>query len=198
VVVSLRHLLVAGAHVLDLGSGDGRDALYLLKAGCRVVAWDMSSAAIEALKRSADAQGSAEALTAVVQDVTSAAWPVETFDAVIGMTVLDHIEERLHREVIDGISSAVRPGGYVALEMHSDRDPGVAGTSEARSEFVSAICSVAHRHSLIRPFLSGWRILAYSDRLEHDSDHGEPHDHGFCTILARKESDGEQEHWVCC
>jgi hypothetical protein len=112
----------------------------------------------------------------------------ESFDAIVGITVLDHIEQSLHPRLFENISLATRKGGYVALEMHSDRDPSVDPGDRTISEFAATVCTVARANSLILPFVNDWRILDYSDRLEHDIDHGEPHDHGFCTILARKES----------
>jgi len=71
--------------------------------------------------------------------------------------------------------------------MHSDRDP-VAGehTSAGLSEFSEAIKSVATSNYLLSKFVDRWRILYYSDRIEDDLDHGEPHQHGFVSLLAQK------------
>lgn len=188
VVVRLRALLKDTARVLDLGAGDGRDSLYLLQAGFHVTALDLSGSAIAALKRLAAEKHLEGRLEAQVMDVRSWMPTSNSFDAIVGITILDHVEQGFHPALFENMLAALREGGYVALEMHSDRDPSVSPQSRNLSEFAVAVCTVARANSLILPFLNGWRILEYSDRQEHDVDHGEPHDHGFCTIMARKES----------
>ena len=59
--------LPAGARVLDLGCGDGRNGLFLLQQGCEVTAVDVSAAGIAKLVARAGA--AASRLRAVVQDV---------------------------------------------------------------------------------------------------------------------------------
>lgn len=107
---------------------------------------------------------------------------------MIGVTILDHLTLEKHSQVFGAITTGLRPGGLVALEMHSDRDPGVRGEPGPISEFVQAIESVSKPNYLLSRFLTGWRIIAYSDRMEVDSDHGESHEHGFVTLIAQKES----------
>lgn len=188
VVVRLRGLLGKKARIVDLGCGDGRDSLYLLSAGFRVVAIDLAKNAIAALKKSASERGWAGRLEAHVMDVGEWLPSAGSCDAVIAITLLDHLDAKSLVRVLDRIKTAVKDGGFVALEMHSDRDPARDLQRAKGSEFAVAICSVAAGHSLVRPFLKGWRVLEYTDRLELDGDHGEPHEHGFCTVLARRES----------
>ena len=41
---------LAGAHVLDLGCGEGKNAAFLATLGCVVQAWDISAAALDNAK----------------------------------------------------------------------------------------------------------------------------------------------------
>lgn len=175
------------SRIADLGCGDGRDSLFLLERGFEVISVDLSRNAIAALKRNAESRGLGRALTTFVGDVSDWRVEEESLDAVIGVTILDHVKAEDHQAVISSIASSLKPGGLVAIEMHSDRDPAARGALEKCSEFADAIESYSKRNSLLSHFLCGWRILFYSDRLEWDHDHGEPHQHGFVTIVARKE-----------
>lgn len=187
-VVTLSEMVSPGSRIADLGSGDGRDSLFLLDRGFLITALDLSKNAIANLIAAAEERGLQNHLEATVTDILEWNPPPSSFDAVIGVTILDHLGIEYHREVFRAIETAVRTGGLVALEMHSDRDPGVRGEAGAISEFVSAIESVSTPNYLLSNFLTGWRILVYSDRVELDTDHGEPHYHGFVTLLAQKES----------
>lgn len=186
-VVVLNELISTGSDILDLGCGDGRDSLFLLDHGHSVVAMDLSEAAIASLKEEAARRNYSDRLVARVADVASTELGVGTFDAVIGITILDHLDQSGYEMLIERAGRALKVGGVVAWEMHSDRDPGLNGHGVERSEFSSAIESVASRNILLKPYLRGWRVLAYSDRIELDTDHGAPHHHGFCTLLAQKE-----------
>lgn len=190
-VKELTKLLKRGAKVLDLGCGDGRDTLFMLKHGFSVVAVDAVDVAIERLKHRAAAHRVDDRLQVHILDVMELPLPEAEYDAVVGVTILDHLYEDQRSQLLDRIKQGVRPGGYIAVEMHSDRDPAWQSRSsvDTVSEFSDAIVSVSHSNFLPGEFMDGWRILLYSDRLEQDLDHGEPHIHGFCTLLCTKEVD---------
>jgi cyclopropane fatty-acyl-phospholipid synthase-like methyltransferase len=182
-VVDVEAVIERSSTIIDLGCGDGRDTLYLLGRGHRVCAIDQSEQGIAALERRARESDLYDRLSASVVSVEDWQAPDHPVDALIAITILDHIPLEAHESLFRKIEDSVRSGGYVALEMHSDRDPGKNGSSTV-SEFSSAIRSWSHSNYLIERFSSAWRIVSYSDRLELDSDHGPIHTHGFCTIVA--------------
>lgn len=185
-VVDTENLLKRDASIVDLGCGDGRDSIYLLTKGHWVHAIDMSAQGIAALRRRAQAIGADLRLTTAVESVLT--WHPEerSVDAIIGITILDHILMEEHGLLIRNIDFAIRPGGLVALEMHSERDPSFHDDNSTLSEFSGAIQSYAPNNYLISFFSKDWRIIYYSDRMEDDFDHGAPHRHGFVTIIAQK------------
>lgn len=184
-VVDVEAALERSSTIIDLGCGDGRDTLYLLARGHRVRAIDQSGQGIAALERRARESALYDRLSTLVVSVQDWQAPEHPVDALIGITVLDHIPPEAHESLFRKIEQSVRSGGYVALEMHSDRDPS-QNSIAAVSEFSSAIKSWSHANYLIERFSSAWRVLSYSDRIELDSDHGPIHTHGFCTIVALK------------
>jgi len=187
-VVVLSKMLSPGSRVADIGCGDGRDSLFLLEQGCGVVALDICRSAIVALLRMAKERGVDARLEAVAGNVTDWMPEPSSLDAVVGITILDHLRIENHQQVFNAINAGLKPGGIVALEMHSDRDPGERGDVQATSEFVQAIQAVSADNYLVSKFIAGWRILAYSDRMEWDYDHGATHQHGFVTLIAQKEA----------
>lgn len=179
-------LLRPGSRVLELGCGDGRDTLFLLSHGFWVTAIDSSRVAIQRLKEAAESQGSADHLTPIHAHIPEG-MPHTRFDAVVAVTLLDHLDDATQARVLTLIRAGVVEGGAVALEMFTDRDPGFTGGTSV-SEFAPAVRSVATANYLARAFIDNWRIHSYSDRLEIDADHGPVHQHGLCSIVAIKDS----------
>jgi hypothetical protein len=113
-------------------------------------------------------------------------WPRESFDCVIGVTLLDHLSvvdgEHIARRMIE----ATKPGGIVFAEVHTVDDPGSCGIGEG-SEFAAAIQHYFDHNELLTWFWPRLRVLVYHERRELDLDHGRAHHHGFATLLARKQ-----------
>lgn len=186
VVTELCKLLPTGSEILELGAGDGRDSIYLLSQGYNVCSIDFSKNGLSKLVERAHKQGLDHKLTTIANDVTELKVTPASVDAVVGITILDHILATEARLLIKKIKSAVRPSGYVCIEMYSCRDPSIEGEKKEVSEFSNAINFFSPQNWLLEQFINSWRIVYYSDRLERDLDHGEPHYHGFVTILVQK------------
>ena len=98
--------------VLDLGCGQGRDALMFARAGHRVVGVDVSSVGIEQLRDVARAEGLE--VEAVVAD-TCAFQPEEGFDVVILDRVLHMLAADARIPVLETAMGAVTPGGHLLV-----------------------------------------------------------------------------------
>lgn len=185
-VVELEKKLRPESRIVDLGCGDGRDSLFLARHGHFVDCVDLSAAGISALNRRAKLLDLDGLVNGINIDVLL--WCAERnyYDAAIGITVLDHLSINEHDTLFERIRDVLKPEGFVAFEMHSDRDPGSRVGPEVRSEFSGAIRCYAEPNYLARKLLHGWRILSYSDRMEEDNDHGPAHLHGFVTVIAEK------------
>lgn len=190
IVMSALDMIHAPTRVLDLGAGDGRDTLPILRAGHRVDAIDYSAAAISAMEAAVGAAGYRHCLTAEVADLAAFRPKPRSYGLIIGITILDHLHRSAHRALFESAVSSLMPGGILALEMYSDRDPSrLEATRLVASEFSSAIRSVATRNYLVDVLPQSMRINYYSDRLEEDSDHGPIHWHGFQSIIATLEEE---------
>jgi SAM-dependent methyltransferase len=124
-VVLLTEQLVPGT-ALDLGAGEGRNALWLAQQGWRVTAVDFSAVAVD---RGRGAPGGSR-VEWQVADVTTYA-PDRTFDLVLLCYL--HLPRRLMQQVLAHAASWVAPGGHLVVVGHAVRNltHGVGGPQDA-------------------------------------------------------------------
>jgi cyclopropane fatty-acyl-phospholipid synthase-like methyltransferase len=153
---------------LDVGSGEGGDALWLARRGWRVTAVDFATTALERGARAAAAAGLADRIEWVHADLLS--WtPPERYDLVSAQFF--HLAPPERTAVFGTLAGAVAPGGTLLVVGHD----------------VSDLESGAHRpHAPERFFTAGevaagldpaeWEVMAAETRsrpaLSHEADHG--------------------------
>lgn len=98
--------------VLDLGCGQGRDALMFARAGHRVVGVDESSVGIGQLLKIAQAEGLA--IEGIVEDIC-AYEPQASFDVVILDRVLHMLDVKARLPLLKKAMNAVSPGGALLI-----------------------------------------------------------------------------------
>src|SRR5699024_1517528 len=106
---------------LDLGCGEGGDAVWLAKQGWQVTAVDISATAIARGIENAREAGVADAVTWVSQDLS--AWATEeTFDLVTASYFHSSVE--LPRtEILRRAAARVRRGGHLLIVSHVFETP---------------------------------------------------------------------------
>jgi len=98
--------------VLDLGCGQGRDALLFARAGHRVVGVDVSSVGVEQMLATAESEGLQ--VDGLVQDIR-AYQPPDTFDVVVLDRVLHMLDAEDRPPVLERAMQAVAPGGHLLV-----------------------------------------------------------------------------------
>lgn len=123
-VVSLVDGLTPGS-AIDVGAGEGRNALWLAEQGWQVTAVDFSSVAVERGR----ARPGGDDVDWQVADITTYA-PSETFDLVLLCYL--HLPRRAMRRVLEHARSWVAPGGRLVLIGHAVRNltDGVGGPDD--------------------------------------------------------------------
>lgn len=106
---------------LDLGCGEGGDAIWLAEKGWEVVAVDISDTALRRAADEARSRGVIDRIQFVQHDL-SETFPEGTFDLVSSHFL--HSRVRLDRPRILGkAAGAVRPGGLLVIVDHGSAPP---------------------------------------------------------------------------
>jgi tellurite methyltransferase len=169
------------AQILDVGCGEGKNAIFLANQGARVQALDVSQLAIENARRHWAAPERVQFVVADVQDVPL---PEDEFDVVIAYGLLHCLPT--HDAIVstmEKLKRATRRGGYHIICAFNNRShnlsahPNFHPTLLAHEEYVGCY--------------SRWITLRATDSDLHETHphNNIPHWHSLTRILAQKPHD---------
>jgi cyclopropane fatty-acyl-phospholipid synthase-like methyltransferase len=99
--------------VLDIGSGLGGPAIYLAQTyGCHVTGIDISDERVHLARRAAHAAGVTHRVEFVIGDVLTAAFPADSFDAIVSHNVWLTVANKAY--LFERCRRLLRPGGRMA------------------------------------------------------------------------------------
>ena len=120
---------------LDLGCGEGADAVWLAERGWNVVAVDVSETALGRARGAASSRGVSDRIEFIQLDLSDS-FPDGTFDLVSSQFL--HSTVRLDRpRILANAARAVRPGGLLVIVDHGSAPPWVSKLDH-HHEFPSA------------------------------------------------------------
>jgi 2-polyprenyl-3-methyl-5-hydroxy-6-metoxy-1,4-benzoquinol methylase len=103
---------VRGKRILELGCGDGTNAILLAIKGASVLGIDISPRAVEVARRRARLHGVEDRVQFVCQDLESVIeGNQETFDIIVGFAVLHHVIPVLSN-VLQSLKKLARPDTF--------------------------------------------------------------------------------------
>lgn len=108
-------LLQKGAKVLDVGCGDGRKAIYLLKRGFDVQGIDSSKTAIAHARKSASERFK-------LGNVTHMPYPDSSFDGVLSIAVYHCLSESDRKKFVHEAFRVLKKGGILYQLVLSSKD----------------------------------------------------------------------------
>jgi cyclopropane fatty-acyl-phospholipid synthase-like methyltransferase len=114
-------LCARGSRILDLGTGSGRNAIFLARHGYEVHAIDASARTIAKLQASIAGQGLP--IHAEVLDICSPAIDFSRYGAVLCTFVLHFLARRQAHELLDRARARAAPGAIhaiAAITTHGD------------------------------------------------------------------------------
>jgi SAM-dependent methyltransferase len=119
---------------LDVGAGEGADALWLATKGWRVTAVDISTVALErgAAHGAATDEEVAGRISWRHHDLTSWAPPAGSFDLVSAQYM--HLPLRPRQALVDRLANAVAPSGTLLLVGHHPSDRGTTVSRPQRAD----------------------------------------------------------------
>lgn len=113
---------LTGKTILDVGCGDGLNAVQFAKMGAKVTGVDLSPKAIEAARLRAQANNVSERTTFIYSPVETLDFPEESFDIVWGEAFLHHVIEEMEL-VMRRLASYTKPSGLLIFSEPVDLFP---------------------------------------------------------------------------
>jgi cyclopropane fatty-acyl-phospholipid synthase-like methyltransferase len=186
-------VLDAPGRVLDIGAGQGRNALRLARRGAAVDCIDPSETAEEqvwarVLHEDLPVRFFPQRFETFVPDV-------DYYDAVLAFGLIQELPRELIETLVERIGCWTRPGGLALVTAFTTADPGLEEISRAWRKIGSG--SFSNDGGSIQTFLEagelrelfvGWETLHYREGLgaAHRHGSGEPHRHGRVEGVFRK------------
>jgi len=127
-----------------------------------------------------------------VADVREVQLVPNSYDFIVATTILDHLTRAEGKRVAESMISALKPGGFIYVDVFTIHDPGAAqSTHHEATNTVSETASFI-KHYFDEGELATWfshlETLQYTEEMIYDDSHGDPHFHGIARLISRKPS----------
>lgn len=162
--------------LLDIGCGEGKDAVFFARNGYEVTAFDVSDAGIEKTKRLADHSGvHVNVFKADILDYRLD----RHFDIVFSSGVLHYIKPELRQEIFDNYKRFTNQKGMHILNVFVNK-PFIAPPPEKEPN------AYKWYSGELLAYYQDWLIQESSEIVFDCSSSGIPHKHAMTTISAQK------------
>lgn len=141
------HLIRGGGSVLDVGMGEGRNAVFLATKGYAVTGIDISSVAIK--KAEELAAENEVTIRSVLGDAKKYQFKPNSFDAVLCFYYVD-------RELLPVLMNLLKPGGYLYYEAYTIDQKIKAGLKDDDEAYYL-------KSGELKGLLSGLKIVKYEE-----------------------------------
>lgn len=128
-------VLRAGMRVVDLGCGQGTEAVFLATQGMRVTGVDAQAKAVTMARRLAAFYG----VKAAFKKVDAMKLTVRGFDAAVDRGLFHHLANADYEPYAEVVHRVLRPRGVFFLRCFSTRVPGTWGPRRIRAETIPAV-----------------------------------------------------------
>lgn len=162
--------------VLDIGCGEGKDAVFLARCGYRVSAFDVTESGIEKTKRLAEKAGVfVDAFTANLLDFR----PERSFDILFSSGVFHYIKPELRAEITAHYKRCTNPNGINAINVFVEKPfvPVPPDKEKDRYRWKSGELFTLYHD---------WLIEDCSEVVFDCRSGGVPHKHAMNTLYARR------------
>lgn len=162
--------------LLDIGCGEGKDAVFFARNGYEVTAFDVSDAGIEKTKRLADQIGvHVNVFKADILDYRLD----QQFDVIFSSGVLHYIKPEFRQEIFDNYKQFTNPNGIHFLNVFVNK-PFIAPPPEKEPNAYKWHSGelLAHYHD--------WFIQESSEIVFDCNSSGIPHKHAMTSLIAQK------------
>ncbi|MER0122800.1 SAM-dependent methyltransferase TehB [Streptococcus sp. ZJ93] len=175
-VVEALETITEPCKVLDLGCGQGRNALYLAQKGFEVTAVDYHLPSLETLLTVMDAE---DLDLQVGQYDINQACLTQTYDWIVSTVVLMFLERERIPAIIENMQEQTKSGGYnlIVAAMSTDDAP------------CPMPFSFTFSHNELKDYYKDWKLIKYNEdfgQLHRRDENGNFLRFRFATMLAQK------------
>ncbi|MGT2667567.1 SAM-dependent methyltransferase TehB [Streptococcus rifensis] len=168
--------LAPNSKILDLGSGRGRNSLYLARLGHEVTALDVDQDALTLLKEMAEAENLP--MTIAPYDINMANL-TESYDAIISTVVFMGLNPDRVPAILQNMQEQTKPGGYNLIVCAMD-----TASTPCPMPF-----SFTFKEGELRQYYRDWEFIKYNEdmgELHKRDENGNRLKMQFVTMLVRK------------
>lgn len=185
-IKEFEHLFIEHSKVLDVGCGEGQNALYLAQQGHSVDAFDLSENAIKKVKYRCETKG--VQMNAFCSDLTKYYFD-QNYDVIISFGTLHFVSKNDWKEFIGKAKEHTKVGGIHIIQLFTDIVPA--------SEDIAPFAIGLAKDEEIKELYDGWEILQFKSYVFEDEHPGvAKHLHASNKIVVRKNSCNTER--ICC
>ncbi|MDO5668186.1 MAG: tellurite resistance methyltransferase TehB [Alcaligenaceae bacterium] len=167
-----------GERALDIGSGRGRNALYLAQHGFTVDAFDVNPHAIQILDNIIEKEG-IETIRTAVRDLNQDPTINADYDVLVCTVVMMFLQPETIPPLIEQMQKSTRPGGIniIVCAMDTEAYP------------VKSDLTFSFKEGELRDYYQGWEFLKYNEdvgQLHRRNPDGSYVQMQFATMIAKK------------
>ena len=168
--------------VLDIGCGEGKDAVFFAKCGYAVTAFDISKKGIEKAKKLADHNKvDINFFHADIFDYR----PDSEFDIIFSSGMLHFLQQNIRKEICDSLKAHTSPGGINALNVFVEKPFINRAPDETRDEKQRHLW---HSGELFE-YYHDWLFHICKENIFDCNSGGKPHKHCMDTLIAQKQKE---------
>lgn len=165
-------------HVLDVGCGEGQNAIYLAKQGYNVDAFDLSEHGIAKVNDRCEVLG--VKLNAFIADLTEYEFE-QNYDVITSFGTLHFVHKSEWKKFINKAKKHTNDGGIHIIQLFTD----VVPASDDIAPFAIGLA----KDEEIKELYQDWEILQFKSYVFEDEHPGVPkHLHASNKIVARKKN----------
>jgi len=162
--------------LLDVGCGEGKDAVFFARCGYDVTAFDIAEAGLEKTKRLADkARVHVRTFRSNLLDFRLD----EKYDIIYCSGVLHYIKPELRNEIMENYKSNVNSGGIVAMNVFVEK-PFIAPPPENEAHH-----SYLWKSGSLLTYFHDWYVESFKEYVYDCNSSGVSHKHALNVLFAR-------------
>lgn len=175
-VKAFSKLIPKNSRILDLGCGDGRNALYLAKKGFVVDCVDISENGIDKINKLSE-EINVE-INTFICDVKNFEYK-EKYEMIIAHGLLQFIDRQYQQSIIENIKQHTKENGFNIISVFTDEEPA--------PEDLKEIMVGVFKKGEIKEYYKNWKIRLFESKKFHDEhDGGIKHYHSSDKLVVQK------------